>query len=530
MSKLRVEVVKIDNIQPHPNADRLELATVFNWVCVVQKGWVKAGDTVIYIPIDSVLPQPLIDILFGPNSKIKLNNGRIKTIKIRGAVSQGLIVDPVKVGLQGAEIGSDVAKILNITKYEPPEATRGVNHNAPAAIKKDINNNFKKYTDIENIKNHKNVFFEGEFVSVTEKIHGCLRADTMIYLSDGTKKTIKEIVDNKLDVKVMALDDREELVESKILHWFDNGISHEWRRIRFTRNRVGRGNHFGSIVCTPNHRFYNPTTLMYVPCSELKVGDDVLLVRNEFNGDKSSFGPELTKQTILEISDINTEKMNLHKYDLETEHHNFIADGLVVHNSNWRCGYVPTQANTIWKKIKSFLGLLPKFEFVYGSHNVQLQNKGKGAKQYHKIPKGNIYSEAIDKYNIKGIIKEGEVLYGEVYGDGIQKGFTYGCGTGERGLVIFDVMVNGRYLDAHEARKFCRIRGLPFVPELYVGGFYLEKMQELTKGASVLFPDQPIREGIVIKPLQESTCHVGRKVLKFVSDDYLLLKDNTDWH
>ena len=53
----------------------------------------------------------------------------------------------------------------------------------------------------------------------------------------------------------------------------------------------------------------------------------------------------------------------------------------------------------------------------------------------------NVYIEAVNKYKIKEILTPGMVLYGEVYGDGIQKNYNYGCKDGEHKLVIFDVMI-----------------------------------------------------------------------------------------
>lgn len=151
MSKLKVEVVQIDEVLPHPNADRLELARVAGWHCVVQKGRYATGDRAVYIPIDSVLSEQLEAKLFPPESKIKLHNRRIKTIKLRGAISQGLLVSPEEVGLERVSIGTDVAEKLGITKYEPP--AKG-SPTSSAGIKPKAHKNplFREYTEIENWK------------------------------------------------------------------------------------------------------------------------------------------------------------------------------------------------------------------------------------------------------------------------------------------------------------------------------------------------------------------------------------------
>ena len=91
MNDFRVEVVEVDEVLEHPNADRLEIAKVKGWQCVVGKDSFAAGDKGIYIPIESILPEELEAKIFG-TSKVKLSKHRVKTIRLRGAVSQGLLV------------------------------------------------------------------------------------------------------------------------------------------------------------------------------------------------------------------------------------------------------------------------------------------------------------------------------------------------------------------------------------------------------------------------------------------------------
>ncbi len=79
MSTLIVEIVPILNIKEHPNADKLEIAEVKGWECIVKKDDFKVGDYALYIPIDSQLPADVENILFPPESKIKLSKGRIKS-------------------------------------------------------------------------------------------------------------------------------------------------------------------------------------------------------------------------------------------------------------------------------------------------------------------------------------------------------------------------------------------------------------------------------------------------------------------
>lgn len=174
MSELKVEVVQIDDLQPHPNADRLELAVIKGWSCVVRKGEYQKGQKVVYIPIDSVLPPALEGQLFPPDSKVKLTKGRIRTIKLRGAISQGLVItlDEARVAHNTA-VGTDVCEKLGITKYEPPvSSVPGKMKGRRAGKKSGVNSNFHKYTDINNFKHYPHLFEPGEIVYVSEKLHG----------------------------------------------------------------------------------------------------------------------------------------------------------------------------------------------------------------------------------------------------------------------------------------------------------------------------------------------------------------------
>jgi RNA ligase (TIGR02306 family) len=173
MSTFIVPLTQIKEILPHPNADRLELAKVYDWTVVVQKGAYLPEQEVIYVPVDSILPWDLEQHLFPPESKIKLNKSRIKAIRIRGVVSQGMLVNPYEVpnfNINAYDIEQDVKDALGITKYEPAVAeTPGQMRAKPKRAK---NRNFKEYIDIYNLKWYDRMFQDGEEVYISEKLHG----------------------------------------------------------------------------------------------------------------------------------------------------------------------------------------------------------------------------------------------------------------------------------------------------------------------------------------------------------------------
>lgn len=170
----KVEATRILSLENHPNADRLELAQVKGWQCVVQKGVHKVGDLIVYIPIESILPEVLEALIFGLNSKVRLSNHRVRTIKLRGAISQGLVIErelvEARLGYQ-IEDGDNLTAPLGITKYEPqtPKFQQGTGRHAKRTYK---NPHFREYVDLANFKNYPELFQPEDEVVITEKIHG----------------------------------------------------------------------------------------------------------------------------------------------------------------------------------------------------------------------------------------------------------------------------------------------------------------------------------------------------------------------
>ena len=357
MSELLVEVVKIEKLTKHENADTLQIAQINGWFSIVKEGEFKEGDLAVYIPIDSVIPDSMLE----KYDLAYLKNGaRVKTVKLRGLISQGLLLpaDP------GWKIGQDVAQILGIKKWEPavPFYQSGQKNR-----KRNPNPNFKVYTDIQDIKNHINVFKEGEPVYISEKIHG----------------------------------------------------------------------------------------------------------------------------------------------------------------TNFRAGSVPIGSKGLVGWLKGvFIGT---HEFVVGSHNVQFEGNtiGNWIKKRKTFYGENVYAKIAKRYKLKEILSHGLILYGEIYGLGIQS-LEYGMPGID--VAFFDMTVDGKYVSYEVLREFCNKHKLPMVPKLYVGEFSQRELDYCTNGNSMIWPNH-IREGCVVKPLEESNHpQIGRKVLKSISDEYLLKKDRTDFH
>lgn len=169
MSDFAVPVVALDNVLSHPNADRLELAQVGGYVSVVPKGIYNPGTMVIYVPEGAIVPEWILEEqgLVGKLSGSQKN--RVKAIKLRGVLSQGLVMP---VALQGLNTQiddtvphDDISGLLGITKYEPPVPTHMAGQ-VGALFGYTVN------YDFENIKARPNLLRDDEYVILTEKLHG----------------------------------------------------------------------------------------------------------------------------------------------------------------------------------------------------------------------------------------------------------------------------------------------------------------------------------------------------------------------
>jgi RNA ligase (TIGR02306 family) len=141
-----VSIQEIKEVCAIEGADLIELVKVLGWHCVAKKGQFKVGDRCVYHEIDSYLPiKPVYEFLRkGCYKKIPERNEegfRIRTIKLRGQISQGLVM-PISDFPEipaNINIGDEVTKLLGVWKYEPyipPSMSGEIRGNWPCYIPK----------------------------------------------------------------------------------------------------------------------------------------------------------------------------------------------------------------------------------------------------------------------------------------------------------------------------------------------------------------------------------------------------------
>jgi RNA ligase (TIGR02306 family) len=198
-----------------------------------------------------------------------------------------------------------------------------------------------------------------------------------------------------------------------------------------------------------------------------------------------------------------------------------------IHGTNARYGIVRKSKLTIWDKVKRFFGdKWVEYEYVYGSHNVE---KGSDSQGFYDT---DVWKTIAQKYRIRERlweqvklewdyidsdeykIGEGFVIYGEIYGPGIQKNYDYGLKEIE--YVGFDVTINGKYQPLHDSYCYHRMLDLPYVPILAVDK-WTQELQDRHVFDKIEGTKVP-HEGVVIKSMDGDR----RKVAKIINPDYLI--------
>jgi len=191
MERKLASIRRIADLSPIEGADKIELATVDGWKVVVAKDvGHKVGNLVVYCEIDSFLPIKDEFEFLRKTSYRKIGDQegfRLKTIKLRGQVSQGLILPinvlPITQFASGHNLpeGMDVTEMLGIVKYEPP---------IPAELAGKVKGMFPSFlhkTDEERVQNLTSEYEEWKIQSkhqfyVTEKLDG---SSATFYVNDG---------------------------------------------------------------------------------------------------------------------------------------------------------------------------------------------------------------------------------------------------------------------------------------------------------------------------------------------------------
>lgn len=181
---------KIDALTPIVGADAIECAHVGGWKVVVKKDEYAVGDLAVYCEIDSWIPHTLAPFLSKgnyPRVYNEVEGERLRTVKLRGQVSQGLLL-PLEIKMSGKLLpvtrqcvseGEDVSEALGIQKWEP--AAEFMSADSKGAFPSQI-----PKTDQERIQNLSYELEQWKTESITWEVTEKLEGSSMTaYLIDG---------------------------------------------------------------------------------------------------------------------------------------------------------------------------------------------------------------------------------------------------------------------------------------------------------------------------------------------------------
>jgi RNA ligase (TIGR02306 family) len=194
-----------------------------------------------------------------------------------------------------------------------------------------------------------------------------------------------------------------------------------------------------------------------------------------------------------------------------------------LHGTNARYGIVRKKKLSLWDRVKMLFGNhWAAFEYVLGSHNVE---KGSDSQGFYDT---NVWKEVDIKYNIRQKLwdhvkdtyepfdlTEGFVIYGEIYGAGIQKNYDYGLT--DIKFAGFDVEVDGVYQPYINETVHFDCLQLPQVELLYKGNWNKEEQDKYVFKNNIEGTKVP-HEGVVVKSITGDR----RKVSKVINPDYLI--------
>ena len=204
-----------------------------------------------------------------------------------------------------------------------------------------------------------------------------------------------------------------------------------------------------------------------------------------------------------------------------------------IHGTNARYGIVKKSKLTFWDKVKKFLRMTDQwgdYEYVYGSHNVE---KGSDSQGFYSTDvwrsiaddyriKDQLWKFVLDNFDSPEELGTGVMIYGEIYGPGIQKNYDYGLENLE--FAMFDMTVNNEYLSTYSTEHFSTSdMEIPHVDVLYNGKWSQETQDKYTFNNFIERTKIP-HEGIVVKHVSGDR----HKVAKIINPDYLIYGEKHD--
>jgi len=292
MTRKLVSIQEIQEIRPIEGADAICHYRINDWWIIDRINQYTVGQLVCYAEIDSFIPHDTFPSLSkGKEPKVYkgIKGERLRTIKLRGALSQGLLL-PTSI-VKDREftiesIGEDVTEILGVVKWELE---------LPAQLAGQVNGTFPN------------------FIPKTDQ-ERCISSGTLIQTDQG-KMTIDEIVNNQLSVNVLSYNHENCELEFKPVIGWSRIDAHEkqWVKLETVRS---------TMICTGDHLVFDVYDETYlIPQPEMLLLETDNEICNMAFPSPLQILEDVTAQTTSPLFDITVQ-----------DNHNFFANNILVHN------------------------------------------------------------------------------------------------------------------------------------------------------------------------------------------------------
>lgn len=188
-------IEEVVSVIHHPNADKLDIIKVLGYDAIVGRDQFKAGDKIIFVQPDSILPS---DQAWASPLLRYTSRGRLRAVRLRGEWSMGLVCELGTGNTAHGEVGEDLTQDLGITKYEPPlPADASARGGLPFLIPKTDENRWQNLRNLDALM--------GSKVDVFQKVDGssftayCVLPEHNPNLNQGTEVGL---CSRSLDLKV----------------------------------------------------------------------------------------------------------------------------------------------------------------------------------------------------------------------------------------------------------------------------------------------------------------------------------------
>ena len=295
-------VVKIGEILPIEGRDRIVKTMVNGLSIVIGKDEFQTGDVAVYCANETQLHELFLhlnsmyddkELNIDKEKKGYINkHGRVRIVKLGGVPSYGILLNPTTIATFLNESIDDVKAYLEkhvnedfdeingeifCKVYVPPvkEGSRRLSKSERrdkklARFKMLIEGSFRQHYDTGQLARNIHLFEPEDTVFISNKLHGCVDGGTIINTLEYGDKTIKEIVDNRLQCKIKSYDiENNEVVYVSIDDYYLLKDDAEWYEMELEDGR--------KLLITGNNPVWMPTLNCYRKAEELKAGDVLLI-------------------------------------------------------------------------------------------------------------------------------------------------------------------------------------------------------------------------------------------------------------